>query len=183
MVSILIAYQRELWRLERSYRNARKPIFMGVPAHFAVLARVSESRGLRVPHSPLHQFPSPNLESQAIRCQWFFRQMPHRPQTILQPWRRSPWGGQLFFVSRLSGDNSKSCASCHLPEKAFTDALPRAKGSGGKELTRNTLTLLNAGFYQKPPQVSGNTPTPSIPDRVGWRYATVMVHPAAGYIA
>jgi hypothetical protein len=36
-------------------------------------------------------------------------------------------------------------------------------------------------LYQKPPQVSGNTP--SIPDRVGWRYAAVRVHPAAGYIA
>jgi cytochrome c peroxidase len=56
-------------------------------------------------------------------------------------------GKQLFFDSRLSGDNSKSCASCHLPEKAFTDGLPRAKGSGGKELARNTLTLLNVGFY------------------------------------
>jgi cytochrome c peroxidase len=56
-------------------------------------------------------------------------------------------GKQLFFDSRLSGDNSKSCASCHLPEKAFTDALPRAKGAGGKELSRNTLSLLNAGFY------------------------------------
>jgi cytochrome c peroxidase len=56
-------------------------------------------------------------------------------------------GKQLFFDPRLSGDNSKSCASCHMPEKAFTDGLPRAKGSGGKELFRNTPTLLNAGFY------------------------------------
>jgi cytochrome c peroxidase len=55
-------------------------------------------------------------------------------------------GKQLFFDPRLSGDNSKSCASCHLPGKAFTDGLPRAKGSGGKELTRNTPSLLNAGF-------------------------------------
>jgi hypothetical protein len=52
LVSILIAYQRELWGLERNNRNARKPIFTGVPAHVAVLARVSESRGLRIPHSP-----------------------------------------------------------------------------------------------------------------------------------
>ena len=37
-------------------------------------------------------------------------------------------GKQLFFDSRLSGNNSKSCASCHLPEKAFSDGLPRAKG-------------------------------------------------------
>src|SRR5262245_21695311 len=36
-------------------------------------------------------------------------------------------------------------------------------------------------IYQNPPQVSGNTP--SIPDRVGWRYAAVRVPPAAGYIA
>jgi cytochrome c peroxidase len=56
-------------------------------------------------------------------------------------------GKQLFFDSRLSGDNSKSCASCHMPEKAFTDALTRAKGAGDKELTRNTLSLINAGFY------------------------------------
>jgi hypothetical protein len=114
LVSILIAYQRELWRLERSYRNARKPIFMGVPAHFAVLARVSESRGLRVPHSPLHQFPSPNLESQAIRCQWFFRQMPHRPQTILQPWRRSPWVGSssLFLDFRATTPKAAQAVTC-----------------------------------------------------------------------
>lgn len=56
-------------------------------------------------------------------------------------------GKQLFFDPRLSGDNSKSCASCHLPEKAFSDALPRAKGLVGKELSRNTPTLLNVGFY------------------------------------
>ncbi len=53
LVSILIAYQRELWGLERNYRNAPKPIFMRVPAHVAVLERVSESWGRRIPHSPL----------------------------------------------------------------------------------------------------------------------------------
>jgi hypothetical protein len=36
-------------------------------------------------------------------------------------------------------------------------------------------------LYRKPSQVSGNTP--SIPDRVGWRYAAVRLHPAAGYTA
>jgi hypothetical protein len=50
-VSILIAYQIELWGLERNNRNVRKPIFMRVPAHIAVLARVGESRWRRIPHS------------------------------------------------------------------------------------------------------------------------------------
>jgi cytochrome c peroxidase len=56
-------------------------------------------------------------------------------------------GKQLFFDPRLSGGNTRSCASCHVPEKAFTDGLPKAKGAGGKQLSRNTLGLLNAGFY------------------------------------
>lgn len=30
-------------------------------------------------------------------------------------------GKQLFFDPRLSGDNKMSCATCHLPEKAFGD--------------------------------------------------------------
>jgi cytochrome c peroxidase len=57
-------------------------------------------------------------------------------------------GKQLFFDPRLSGDNQMSCATCHMPEKAFTDGLPKAKGADGKELPRNTPTLVNVGFYE-----------------------------------
>lgn len=56
-------------------------------------------------------------------------------------------GKQLFFDPRLSGDNTRSCAGCHVPEKAFTDGLPKSRGAGGKQLSRNTPGLLNAGFY------------------------------------
>lgn len=56
-------------------------------------------------------------------------------------------GKQLFFDPRLSGDNTMSCATCHLPGKAFGDGRSRAKGHKGKELTHNTPTLLNIGFY------------------------------------
>ncbi len=56
-------------------------------------------------------------------------------------------GKQLFFDPRLSGDNTMSCASCHLPEKAFGDGLSRANGREGKILDRNTPSLLNVGFY------------------------------------
>ncbi len=58
-------------------------------------------------------------------------------------------GKQLFFDPRLSGDNTMSCASCHLPDKAFTDGRAQAQGAGGKPLARNTPTLLNVGFYDK----------------------------------
>jgi cytochrome c peroxidase len=56
-------------------------------------------------------------------------------------------GKQLFFDPRLSGDNTMSCSTCHLPEKALGDALVTAKGHEGKILARNTPTLLNVGFH------------------------------------
>lgn len=62
--------------------------------------------------------------------------------------KKTALGRQLFFDPRLSGDRSMSCATCHLPEKAFGDGLPRAKGAGGRELARNTPTLLNVGFFE-----------------------------------
>lgn len=58
-------------------------------------------------------------------------------------------GKQLFFDPRLSGDDSMSCATCHLPEKAFTDGRAQAKGRTGKLLSRNAPTLLNVGFHDR----------------------------------
>lgn len=57
-------------------------------------------------------------------------------------------GRQLFFDPRLSGDNRMSCATCHLPEKAFGDGVALSKGDGDKLLSRNTPTLLNVGFLE-----------------------------------
>jgi cytochrome c peroxidase len=56
-------------------------------------------------------------------------------------------GKQLFFDPRLSGDNTMSCATCHVPEKAFGDALATGKGRDGKPLPRNTPSLLNVGLH------------------------------------
>jgi cytochrome c peroxidase len=52
-------------------------------------------------------------------------------------------GRELFFDPRLSADGTMSCASCHDPSKGWADGLPRARGLGGRELRRNTLTLLD----------------------------------------
>jgi cytochrome c peroxidase len=58
-------------------------------------------------------------------------------------------GKILFFDPLLSGNNKSSCASCHNPEKAFTDGV--SKGLNFDKtgtLPRNTPTLLNV-IYQK----------------------------------
>jgi cytochrome c peroxidase len=55
-------------------------------------------------------------------------------------------GKALFFDERLSANGSTSCASCHHPEKAFTDALPTSVGVSGKKLPRNSPTLFNLAW-------------------------------------
>jgi len=55
-------------------------------------------------------------------------------------------GQALFFDKRLSGDGTISCATCHQPERAFTDGKVLAQGIGGRIGTRNTPTVLNAVF-------------------------------------
>src|SRR6266849_10551138 len=57
-------------------------------------------------------------------------------------------GEKLFFDSRLSGDGTVSCATCHDPARAFTDGRPTSVGIHGLIGQRNAPTLLNA-FYNK----------------------------------
>ena len=51
------------------------------------------------------------------------------------------FGTRLFFDQRLSGSGKLSCASCHVPERNWTDNQRRSVGAG--ELDRNTPTLMN----------------------------------------
>jgi cytochrome c peroxidase len=55
-------------------------------------------------------------------------------------------GERLFFDTRLSGNQTFSCASCHKPELAFTDGLARAKGSTGEIHPRGSMSLLNVAY-------------------------------------
>ena len=57
-------------------------------------------------------------------------------------------GRQLFFDKRLSRDSSISCATCHVPEYAFTDRKRFSNGVGGGMTERNAPSLLNAGYLK-----------------------------------
>ena len=59
-------------------------------------------------------------------------------------------GRKLFFDPVLSGTKNRSCATCHQPEKAFTDGLKTAMGvDNNKSLKRNTPTLWNSALQTK----------------------------------
>jgi len=57
-------------------------------------------------------------------------------------------GRQLFFDQHLSINDTQSCASCHRLEDglAGVDGLPTSPGARGEAGTRNSPTVLNAGF-------------------------------------
>ena len=55
-------------------------------------------------------------------------------------------GHQLFNDKILSNNNNRSCATCHIPEKAFTDGLARSMSLENSALTRNAPSLNYAGY-------------------------------------
>jgi cytochrome c peroxidase len=58
-------------------------------------------------------------------------------------------GRKLFFDTRLSGNGTMSCNSCHAVDKqmAGVDNQPTSPGAFGKRGDRNSPTVLNAGFH------------------------------------
>ncbi|MFC6998534.1 cytochrome-c peroxidase [Rufibacter roseus] len=58
-------------------------------------------------------------------------------------------GRKLFYDPKLSGNNQISCASCHHPDKAFSDGVRLSTaGASGKQLLRNVPALQNLGWMQ-----------------------------------
>ena len=55
-------------------------------------------------------------------------------------------GWLLFFDTRLSSDNSVSCASCHDPKHAFGDGSPVSTGIKGQKGGRSAPTVINRAY-------------------------------------
>lgn len=70
------------------------------------------------------------------------------------PWPRdNPYSAEkaelgklLYFDRRLSSDGSVSCASCHAPEKVFTDRLAVSEGIKGQKGGRSAPTVINRAY-------------------------------------
>ena len=55
-------------------------------------------------------------------------------------------GRRLFYDTRLSKNDTVSCAFCHNPNMAFSDGRTVAVGVGGSLGVRNSPTLLNSAY-------------------------------------
>lgn len=96
---------------------------------------------------------APTLEAQApdIERTWKERLKrpamppPAPPDNPVTP-ERVALGARLFADPRLSGAGDRACATCHRPDKAFTDGRRRALDLSGAALQRNTPPLWNLAW-------------------------------------
>ena len=83
------------------------------------------------------------------RANRFFSPLPQSmPGSENDTPERIALGKKLFFEKRLSINDKQSCASCHILENgsAGVDNLPTSPGARGEQGTRNSPTVLNAGW-------------------------------------
>jgi cytochrome c peroxidase len=73
---------------------------------------------------------------------------PKRPAPADNPLteEKAALGRTLFFDANLSADRTVSCASCHVPERGFTDGRAVAVGIRGQRGRRNAPSLLNRAY-------------------------------------
>src|SRR5688500_13899857 len=57
-------------------------------------------------------------------------------------------GRVLFYDTRLSANDTTSCASCHIQARAFSDPRPACKGFRGALSVRRAMPLVNLRYLR-----------------------------------
>ncbi len=58
-------------------------------------------------------------------------------------------GRVLFYDTRLSANDTTSCASCHIQAHAFSDPRPASTGFHGARTDRRAMPLVNLRYYER----------------------------------
>lgn len=86
--------------------------------------------------NPVKPLPEPPL---GIESAFDELKDPPTPETV----RLGRW---LFYDTRLSSDNTISCATCHKPENAFSEMTPVSTGIRGQKGTRKAPSFVNQAW-------------------------------------
>ena len=82
-----------------------------------------------------------------LRLQWI-GSLPELPPDPSNKYADDPaaakLGQKLFFDERFSANGKVACATCHAPEKYFTDGLAKSKGVG--EASRSAPSALGIAY-------------------------------------
>lgn len=118
-------------------RNALDPLFAGLRKMQETLG-VETRKEVVFVEEPLN-YGAAHLFSDELVNPYAFVQLPRAQHTT----ELIALGRTLFFDPLLSADLTRSCASCHKPEKAFTDGVAKSLATGSGTVTRNSPTLVN----------------------------------------
>src|SRR4051812_8836178 len=102
-------------------------------------ARTTLNDGNLEADNPVRALPTPPLGVDGLD------DLPSRPAP-----ERVRLGRWLFFDTRLSADGTVSCATCHVPERAFSNRARFARGVRGHTGNRKTPSFINAGLAFAP---------------------------------
>jgi cytochrome c peroxidase len=87
---------------------------------------------------------SPESDLQSVPEGFPVPEYPDDNRFSLDRWKL---GKKLFFDPVMAVDYSISCASCHLPESAFSDTRAVSTGASGAPGTRNAPSLANVAYH------------------------------------
>ena len=123
--------------------TARKKTGKTVVAVFAIAALAAAAWQFR----PLGPAPWTSAEIEILRSLWIASLPPlaaDPTNAVADNPRAAKLGQQLFFDTRMSANGVVSCASCHQPQRRFTDGLP--KGQGVASSKRNTRSIVGVAY-------------------------------------
>lgn len=126
---------------------------------FAIAALFWVSAGVHAQVAGPSPDADPEAEVRSARAEWTEAELRTLQSLSLAALRPPPFdasnrvaddasaadfGARLFFDPRLSRNGTVSCATCHQPQRFFTDGLARSRGLG--ETERGAPTLVGAAY-------------------------------------
>ncbi len=122
---------------------ARRKSVRTIVALLAIVALAAGAWHFR----PLTPAPWIDADVEILRSLWIGSLPPLAPDStnaVADDLRAATLGQRLFFDTRMSANGAVSCASCHQPERRFTDGLP--KGQGVANSKRNTRSIVGVAY-------------------------------------
>ncbi len=98
-----------------------------------------------LPQAPPASWTEPEVEM--LESLWIanLKPLPSDPtNAVADNLAAARFGQRLFFDRRLSANGAISCATCHQPERRFTDGLPKGQAIGASG--RNTPSIVGVAY-------------------------------------
>lgn len=132
----------DLARLEGVLNSHSMPPFRYVALHWDANLSQQDSEDLR---SWIHHLRAQRRQTTGIHSNFAGDPVEPLPLVTVLDANKVALGRKLFHDTRLSGDNTLSCASCHDLKKGGTDRAKTATGIRGQIGPINVPTVFNAG--------------------------------------